>query len=88
MNDTSETPLNGTIDPLKAEQELNLIRYKRAFARRNFIKNVGLAGAGIAAGAVIQGCSDDSTSTNPKAQSIPERSSVSREPAISTPISN
>jgi hypothetical protein len=72
MNDTSETPLNGIVDPLKAEQELNLIRYKRAFARRNFIKNVGLAGAGIAAGAVIQGCSDNSTSTNPKAQTVPE----------------
>jgi hypothetical protein len=72
MSDTTETPLNGIVDPVKAQQELNLIRYKRAFARRNFIKNVGLAGAGIAAGAVIQGCSDNSTSTNPKAQSIPE----------------
>ena len=72
MNDASETPLNGIVDPLKAEQELNLIRYKRASARRNFIKNVGLAGAGIAAGAVIQGCSDNSTSTNPKAQTVPE----------------
>jgi len=26
MNDTSETPLNGIVDPLKAEQQLNLIR--------------------------------------------------------------
>jgi Ferritin-like domain len=49
-----------------------LIRYKRALARRNFIKNVGPAGAGIAAGVVIQGCSDNSTSTNPKAQTVPE----------------
>ena len=72
MSNSSETPLSGIVDPAKAEQELNLIRYKRAFARRNFIKNVGLAGAGIAAGVVIQGCSDNSTSTNPKAQSIPE----------------
>jgi Ferritin-like domain len=72
MSNSSETPLSGIVDPAKAEQELNLIRYKRALARRNFIKNVGLAGAGIAAGAVIQGCSDNSTSTNPKAQSIPE----------------
>jgi hypothetical protein len=72
MSNSSETPLSGIVDPVKAEQELNLIRYKRAFARRNFIKNVGLAGAGIAAGAVIQGCSDNSTSTNPKAQSVPE----------------
>jgi hypothetical protein len=30
------------------------------------------SGAGIAAGAVIQGCCDNSTSTNPKAQSNPE----------------
>jgi hypothetical protein len=72
MSNSSETPLSGIVDPAKAEQELNLIRYKRAFARRNFIKNVGLAGAGIAAGAVIQGCSDNSTSANPKAQRIPE----------------
>ncbi len=72
MSNSSETPLSGIVDPAKAEQELNLIRYKRAFARRNFIRNVGLAGAGVAAGAVIQGCSDNSTSTNPKAQSIPE----------------
>jgi hypothetical protein len=72
MSNFSETPLSGIVHPVKAEQELNLIRYKRAFARRNFIKNVGLAGAGIAAGAVIQGCSDNSTSTNPKAQSVPE----------------
>jgi hypothetical protein len=41
---------------VNAEQELNLIRCKRAFARRNFLKNVGLAGAGVAAGVVIQGC--------------------------------
>jgi Ferritin-like domain len=72
MSNSSETLLSGIVDPAKAEQELNLIRYKRALARRNFIKNVGLAGAGIAAGAVIQGCSNNSTSTNPKAQSIPE----------------
>ncbi len=71
MNETTEKPLDGIIDPVKAEQQLNLIRYKRAFARRNFLKNVGLAGAGIAAGAVIQGCSDNSKS-NPSAQTIPE----------------
>lgn len=71
MNDSVKTSLNGIVDPVKAEQQMNLIRYKRAFARRNFLKNVGLAGAGIAAGAIIQGCSDNSSS-NPKAQSIPE----------------
>jgi Ferritin-like domain len=50
-----------TLDPVKAEQELNLIRYKRAFARRNFLKNVGLADAGVAAGIVIQGCGGTSS---------------------------
>jgi Ferritin-like domain len=38
-------------------EQLNLIRYKRALARRSFIKNVGLAGVGITAGALIEGCS-------------------------------
>ncbi len=63
--------MSGIVDPVAAEQQLNLIRYKRAFARRNFLKNVGLAGAGIAAGAVIQGCSDNSKN-NPSAQTVPE----------------
>jgi len=43
------------LDPVKAEQELNLIRYNR-FCSPQFLKNVGLAGAGVAAGIVIQGC--------------------------------
>ncbi len=72
MYDTTETPLSGVVDAVKAEQQMNLIRYKKAFARRNFLKNVGLASAGIAAGAVIQGCSDSKSSSNPGAQSIPE----------------
>jgi hypothetical protein len=70
--DTKATSSSDVVDPVQAEQQLNLIRYKRAFARRNFLKNVGLAGAGIAAGAVIQGCSDSRTSSNPVAQSVPE----------------
>jgi hypothetical protein len=72
MIELNEPSLNGVADPVKIEQQLNLTRYKRAFARRNFLKNIGLAGAGIAAGAVIQGCSDNSSSSNPKAQTIPE----------------
>jgi hypothetical protein len=72
MIEVNEPSLNGVADPVKTEQQLNLTRYKRAFARRNFLKNIGLAGAGIAAGAVIQGCSDNSSSSNPKAQTIPE----------------
>jgi len=72
MIEVNETSLNGIVDTVKTEQQLNLTRYKRAFARRGFLKNVGLAGAGIAAGAIIQGCSDNSSSSNPKAQTIPE----------------
>lgn len=72
MIELNETSLNGIADPVKAEQQLNLIQYKKALARRGFLKNVGLAGAGIAAGAIIQGCSDNSSSSNPKAQTIPE----------------
>jgi len=72
MIELNEPSLNGVADPVKTEQRLNLTRYKRAFARRNFLKNIGLAGAGIAAGAIIQGCSDNSSSSNPKAQTIPE----------------
>lgn len=63
--------LEETLDPVKAEQELNLSRYRKALARRNFLKNVGLAGAGIAAGALIQGCSSDS-STNAQSATIPQ----------------
>lgn len=56
-------------DPVKCEQELNLLRYRRALARRNFLKNAGLAGAGVAAGALFQGCS---TNSQVKAQTVPE----------------
>ncbi|GAC1618980.1 MAG: ferritin-like domain-containing protein [Candidatus Acidiferrum sp.] len=69
MSDSLHTPVEGLQDPAKIEQELNLVRYKRAFARRNFLKNVGMASAGIAAGVVIQGCSDGYKTS---AQSIPE----------------
>lgn len=59
----------GTNDPVQAEQTLNLLRYRRALARRGFIKNISLAGAGIALGAIIDGCSNNSKSS---AQAIPE----------------
>ncbi|HEY1804437.1 MAG TPA: ferritin-like domain-containing protein [Terracidiphilus sp.] len=61
--------VGGIIDPVTAEQEMNLLRYRRAFARRNFLKNVSLAGAGIALGAAIDGCSNGFTS---QAQAIPQ----------------
>jgi hypothetical protein len=50
------------IDPVKAEQELNTARFKKALARRAFIQNLGLTGAGFAVGAMIEGCSSGSTS--------------------------
>jgi hypothetical protein len=59
------------LDPVKAEQELNLLRYNRALARRSFIKNIGLAGAGVAAGAMLVGCGAGST-TNAQGQTVPQ----------------
>jgi hypothetical protein len=59
------------LDSVQAEQQINRIRYKRALARRNFIKNVSLAGVGIAAGAMIEGCSNNSV-TNAQAPAIPQ----------------
>lgn len=44
------------IDPSQMEQQAQALQLKRALARRNFLKNVGLAGAGIAAGSMLQGC--------------------------------
>lgn len=59
------------IDPLKAEQDLNALRYRRALARRTFIKNVGLAGMGVAVGAAVEGCSNSSIS-NAQSPAVPE----------------
>lgn len=43
------------IDPKVLEKQL-ISRFEKGNARRNFLKNVGLAGAGIAAGSMLQGC--------------------------------
>jgi hypothetical protein len=64
-----ETLQERLLDPTEAKRELILSGERRASARRNFLKNVGLASAGIAAGAIIQGCSNGSTA---QAQSVPE----------------
>ncbi len=50
------------LDPIKTEQELNALRHRRAMARRNFIKNVGLASMGVAVGAMVEGCGTGSVS--------------------------
>lgn len=47
-------------DPIKVEQELNAIRYRRALARRSFIRNMGLVTMGVAAGAMVEGCGSGS----------------------------
>lgn len=70
MKDHTDEQSQGNFDPVKAEQELNRIRYARALARRNFLKNVSLAGAGVAAGVLFQGC--EGSVSKVKAQSIPE----------------
>jgi hypothetical protein len=56
MKLASPQQLSEVVNPVKAQQELNLVKYKRALARRNFIKNVGLASAGFTAGALMEGC--------------------------------
>jgi len=68
---TIETVTQDTCDLTQAQQELNLARYRKALARRNFLKNVGMASAGIAAGALIEGCSN-SSNTNAQNVTIPQ----------------
>src|SRR5580700_324356 len=68
---TIETVTQDTCDLTQAQQELNLARYRKALARRNFLKNVGLASAGIAAGSLIEGCSN-SSNTNAQNATIPQ----------------
>ncbi len=50
------------LDPVKAERELHALRDRRALARRNFIRNIGLAGVGVAVGAMVEGCGTGSVS--------------------------
>ena len=41
-------PSMAILDPAEAERQMELVKNKRAQARRNFLKNVSLAGAGVA----------------------------------------
>lgn len=43
-------------NPEQLEQELNLIRYKRALSRRTFFERVGMASAGVAGVSLLSGC--------------------------------
>jgi hypothetical protein len=63
MSKAYETSVS-IVDPAEAARQMELIRDQRAKARRNFLKNVGLAGAGVAAGVVLQGCSSNSGTTS------------------------
>jgi hypothetical protein len=57
MDMKKDIPALGDVNPKKALEIMNEVRINRALARRNFIRNVGLAGAGMVAGAVMEGCS-------------------------------
>jgi hypothetical protein len=57
MDMKSTIPALGDVNPKKALEIMNELRINRALARRNFLRNVGLAGAGMVAGAVVEGCS-------------------------------
>jgi hypothetical protein len=72
MDMKTSIPALGDVNPKKALEIMNEVRINRAVARRNFLRNVGLAGAGMVAGAVMQGCSSSST----HAQSGPMPSDV------------
>jgi hypothetical protein len=61
-------PALGDLNPAKALEMMNEVRMNRAVARRNFLRNVGLAGAGMVAGAVMEGCS---SSTHAQAGVMP-----------------
>jgi hypothetical protein len=81
----SYRPQIGEIDPAKALETLNEIRTKRALARRNFIKNVGLAGVGMAAGAIIDGLPPSRTpKALPQLTSLTSRSTWNISKASST----
>jgi Ferritin-like domain len=54
---STKFPALGDIPPAKALASITELSKSRALARRNFLRNVGLAGAGMAVGAVLEGCS-------------------------------
>jgi hypothetical protein len=70
MTDRNHGWVASTAGAVQTEQEFNLIRYKRALARRSFLKTAGMAGVGFAAGSMIVGCGGITGQTS--AQSIPQ----------------
>jgi Ferritin-like domain len=59
----TKLPALGDIPVKKAMETMEQIKNDRALARRNFLRNVGLAGAGVVAGAVMEGCSGSGKSS-------------------------
>lgn len=57
-----------TMDPIKAEQELNLIRYKRALSRRTFMEGIGMASVAVAGASILNGCLGGSAIAAPISQ--------------------
>jgi hypothetical protein len=65
MDKTVENKGEAMTHAVTVEQELNRVRHERALARRNFLKNVTLAGAGVAAGAMFAGCGSNPLAAGP-----------------------
>ena len=59
----SEKHSEGDLEPIQLEQRINLIRNGKALGRRKFLKSVSLAGVGVAASSLLNGCLG-STSVN------------------------
>ena len=74
MKETSETLIE--LNPVEAEQELNLLRYRRALARRNFVKNVGLGAVAFGAGSLFVGCGAGGSPTSAQAQAHPKTPTI------------
>lgn len=51
-----KTAENNLMDPAQLTEEFERIRYQRALNRRNFLRNMGLAGAAVAGASVLSAC--------------------------------
>ncbi len=56
------------LSSIELEQKSNLMEYKRALGRRSFLRNAGLAGVGVAAVSILNGCGTSSA----QAATVPE----------------
>ena len=56
------------LSSIELEQKSNLMEYKRALGRRSFLRNAGMAGVGVAAVTMLNGCGTSSA----QATTVPE----------------